>query len=233
MPIKAALGNMPFAGNVADSLELMRKVWGVAGLPTLPSAVSVAQLAQTVPQMPSMMMPTLDIGELDKRITDLRAVEQWLALNANMLRTTIQTLEVQRNTLATLKSFGAAMLSPMANAKAQRDSAGAQAQAAAASAPAAAPAPNEDDETSNLTEGQRRRAAQARAAEGEKKVPTPFEAPLNPAAWWGTLQDQFARVASSAAATAAQATQKPAPKTAAKATRRRRPRKKAAPVSSE
>ena len=46
-----------------------------------------------------------DIRELDKRIAELKAVEQWLSLNTNLLKTTIQGLEVQRGTLAALQSF--------------------------------------------------------------------------------------------------------------------------------
>lgn len=103
--------SIPFAGALTDSLELMRKVWGLSGLPSLPSSASMTQFAQALPQsLPAMIAPTLDVNELDKRITDLRAVEQWLALNVNVLRTTIQGLEVQRNTLAALKSFGGTML---------------------------------------------------------------------------------------------------------------------------
>ncbi len=46
-----------------------------------------------------------DIRELDKRIAELKAVEQWLSLNLNLLKTTIQGLEVQRGTLAALQTF--------------------------------------------------------------------------------------------------------------------------------
>lgn len=108
---KSTASSMPFAGALTDSLELMRKVWGLSGLPSLPSSASMTQFAQALPQsLPAMIAPTLDVNEIDKRITDLRAVEQWLTLNVNVLRTTIQGLEVQRNTLAALKSFGGSML---------------------------------------------------------------------------------------------------------------------------
>lgn len=46
-----------------------------------------------------------DLGEMDKRIAELKAVEQWLNLNLNLLRTTIQGLEVQRGTLAAIQAF--------------------------------------------------------------------------------------------------------------------------------
>lgn len=61
-------------------------------------------------------MPTLNIEELDKRIQDLKSVENWLQLNMSVLRSTIQGLEVQRATLAALQSFSTA-LSPEAMAE--------------------------------------------------------------------------------------------------------------------
>lgn len=46
-----------------------------------------------------------DVREIDKRIQELKAVEQWLSLNLNLLKTTIQGLEVQRGTLAAIQAF--------------------------------------------------------------------------------------------------------------------------------
>ena len=107
-------GNLPFSNPVGDSLELMKKMWGFAGLPGIPTPGNLASMAARVPQqLPNMFAPTLDVNELEKRIADLRAVEQWLELNAGILRTTIQSLEVQRATIATLKGISGAMLAPM------------------------------------------------------------------------------------------------------------------------
>ena len=50
-----------------------------------------------------------DLKEMDKRIAELKTVEQWLGLNLSMLKTTIQGLEIQRGTLAALQSFTEAM----------------------------------------------------------------------------------------------------------------------------
>src|SRR5882724_7062426 len=114
MTTKPPGAEFPFAGNVLESFELMKKVWG-AGFPQIPGFPSPTAMTQA---LPSMMLPTLDVNELDKRIADLRAVEQWLALNAGMLRASIQTLEVQRNTIATLKTLSGTMMNVplMANA---------------------------------------------------------------------------------------------------------------------
>ena len=61
-----------------------------------------------VPQMPNMgnwVAPTLNVEELDKRIEDLKNVQFWLEQNSRALSATIQALEVQRMTLATLKGM--------------------------------------------------------------------------------------------------------------------------------
>jgi len=57
-------------------------------------------------------MPGTDINELDKRISELKNVEQWLTLNLNLLRTTIQGMEIQRGTLAAISAFGKSFASP-------------------------------------------------------------------------------------------------------------------------
>jgi hypothetical protein len=64
--------------------------------------------AQSMPQMPNLsnwVAPTLDVGELEKRITELKAVHFWLEQNSKALAATIQALEVQKMTLATLQGM--------------------------------------------------------------------------------------------------------------------------------
>lgn len=85
--------------SVGDGFDFVKKMWG--GFP-----------------IPSAMSPTVDVDELDKRIADLKTVEQWLNLNLNMLRASIQGLEVQRGTLAALRALGASSESHQASAAA-------------------------------------------------------------------------------------------------------------------
>ena len=64
--------------------------------------------SQTVPQMPNLanwIAPTLNEEELDKRIDELKAVHFWLDQNSKALGATVQALEVQKMTLATLKGM--------------------------------------------------------------------------------------------------------------------------------
>ncbi len=80
-------------GNLLDTVEFVKNAWSAFGVP-------------------SSLAPTVDIDELDRRIADLKAVEQWLTLNLNLLRTSVQALEVQRGTLATLKAYGTMLGAP-------------------------------------------------------------------------------------------------------------------------
>lgn len=71
-----------------DPLEFVRSMWNNMGF-----------------SLPGMVTPTLDTDELDKRIGDLKAVENWLKINLNMLQMTIQGLEVQRAALAAVQAM--------------------------------------------------------------------------------------------------------------------------------
>lgn len=216
MKSKTTMGALPFSNTVGDSLELMKRMWGMAGLPGIPSPGNLASMAVRIPQqLPNMLAPTLDVDELEKRISDLRAVEQWLELNAGMLRTAIQSLEVQRATISTLKGIGGAVLSPISYMN------GGRTEFAHAEPPpevALGIAAMRDQEQAAIR--RRRKAARKRAKSAHP--PTVADAPLNPAAWWNTLQDQFSKIA----AAAAPAAEEPAPQAEAKP---KRARKKARP----
>ena len=88
-----------------DPLEFLKSMWGGMGF-----------------SLPGMVTPTLDVDELDKHITDLKAVEGWLKMNLNMLQMSIQGMEVQRATLAAFQAMsqsagsGEAGVNPFASA---------------------------------------------------------------------------------------------------------------------
>ncbi len=216
-------GSLPFANPVGDSLELMKKMWGFAGLPGipgLPSAGNLASMASRIPQqLPNMFAPTLDVDELEKRIADLRAVEQWLELNASILRTTIQSLEVQRATIATLKGISGAMMAPMSGRS--------------ETLPRLPPNPPPEVKLGLAAmKAEESNAARAVPPDARKKSKrraiTPLTTrsaavaePLNPAAWWNTLQDQFAKIATAATSNPTSAPANAAKKKATKSRRKR------------
>ncbi len=63
---------------------------------------------QNIPQMPNLanwIAPTLNLEDLEKRIDELKTVHFWLEQNSKALGATVQALEVQKMTLATLKGM--------------------------------------------------------------------------------------------------------------------------------
>lgn len=174
---------MPNAAGMTDSLEFVKNLWGGMNLPGV-----------GMPGMPGMGGSSLSVDDLDKRIADLKAVESWLNLNLGMLRGTIQALEVQRGTLATLKAMGDSMAQAMQRAGSDPAMAAPFtqffAQAAAAPPPAPAPAPAPAPKADN---------AAAASAQAEPADPSAASSAMPAAvAWWNLLQEQFRQAVSSA-----------------------------------
>jgi hypothetical protein len=100
---QSAMPNMPVMGGASTA---------AAAMPSAPNAPGgMTQAFQQT--MASYLMPTFDVAELDKRIGDMRTVLQFMDMNTNILRQTLQALEVQRNTVAALHS----MMQPAADAQ--------------------------------------------------------------------------------------------------------------------
>jgi hypothetical protein len=70
-----------------DPFEMFRRLWGPLGVP-----------------IPGMAVPTFDPKEVEKRIAELRSVEAWLQMNLNMLKLSINGLELQRAALQAMKA---------------------------------------------------------------------------------------------------------------------------------
>lgn len=82
-----------------DSLENFQRAWqGLQGGSPFQNG-----LFQNLP-----FQPTMDPRALEQRISELRTVEQWLTLNLNLLRSTIQTLEMQKASLQAFQDLSAA-----------------------------------------------------------------------------------------------------------------------------
>jgi hypothetical protein len=175
---------------------------------------------QNIPQMPNLgnwVAPTLNVEELDKRIEELKAVQFWLDQNAMALKATIQALEVQKMTLATLKGMNFNM-GDVANAfklkaadtvmsgvqKVTDTAAGAAGAvsgvAGAVTGVASGMASMASDVASAATA--KRSAAKAEA----KAAAAPAAGLVDPLQWWGALTQQFQQIAASAMKDAAKQT---------------------------
>lgn len=146
-----------------DPLAFVKKLWGDM-------------------QLPGMVTPNLSLDDLDKQIQDLKTVESWLQLNMNMLRGSIQALEVQRATIAALKTMGESFTKAAKNA-------------APSSPHASWPMPDQAKTNGAgfhseldplLAENEEVEEDDASSVEAGTSAPA-----VNPAAWWTVLQDQF------------------------------------------
>jgi hypothetical protein len=156
-----AMGMNPLSG-VLDSMEMIKRAWSSF-------------------QLPAGIAPTMDIEELDRRIKDMKAVEQWLKLNLQMLQGSIQAMELQRNTIATFQAFGQTMTPPSAP-------------------PAQAAKGRREAPEADGTPAQGQPAAEAAGAMGAtaQEFGNAAAAAMNPTAWWNLLTTQFEQVAQAA-----------------------------------
>lgn len=159
----------PNVAGMTDTLDFVKNLWGGMNVPGV--------------GMPGMA-PSLSTDELDKKIADLKAVENWLNLNVNMLRATIQAMEVQRGTIATLKSMSESMVQAMGQP-------GADAKAGAPATPFQFPAQQGGEPaTAHAQQG-------AAGAAPAQEAPPGMGVPPAAIAWWNLLQDQFKQAVAS------------------------------------
>lgn len=68
-----------------DFFEFMQKMWNPMSFP-----------------LPGMLAPTVDAKEVEKKIGELKTVENWLKMNVGFVEMTIKTLELQKAALESL-----------------------------------------------------------------------------------------------------------------------------------
>jgi len=162
------------------------------------------------PQMPSLsswVAPTLSVEELEKRIDELKAVQFWLEQNSRALTATVQALEVQKMTLATLKGMNVAMgdLAGAFAPKASPAPATATAPAPAAAAPApfrASPAPHREPPAAPPPAADAAPNDHTGHSDGDDAASSSASSALpgvvDPMQWWGALTSQFQQIAANA-----------------------------------
>ena len=110
-----------------QSLDMFKTMWGQNAAGQMPGQFPFTTDASKVASGFSSAFPGLDVDELEKRIKDLKSVENWLNMNLNILKSTIQGLEVQHATMMALKSFGDAVSAAGAAASASTEDSGTKA----------------------------------------------------------------------------------------------------------
>ena len=74
-----------------DWFEMMQKMWNPASFP-----------------MPGMITPTVNTEEIEKKIAELKAVENWLTMSVGFVQMTVKTLQMQKAALESLRAAGEA-----------------------------------------------------------------------------------------------------------------------------
>ena len=154
--------------------------------------------SQGIPQLPNLsnwVAPTLNVEELEKRISELKAVHFWLDQNGKALGATIQALEVQKMTLSTLQGMNFNM-GDVANALKLKT---AETVAGAAKKAGAAADAVSDAAGAAARKATGKTAKPAKAADGAP-------AAVDPMQWWGSLTNQFQEIAANAMKDVAQKT---------------------------
>jgi len=177
----------------------------------------------SIPQLPNLsnwVAPTINVEELEKRIEELKAVQFWLEQNSRALAATIQALEVQKMTLATLKGMNFSM-GDVANAfklktadtvmsgvqkAADTVSGAAEAMTTAAARVTGRAADAADAEEEAPEADEPAPAAKAKPKAKGKTAAVPDTAVVDPMQWWGALTSQFQQIAANAMKDAAKQT---------------------------
>jgi hypothetical protein len=110
MSVKDPKSNEPpsFQFSPEDAMAFMQKMWNPLGIPfpgfgmPVPAAPG-EQAGQPAPfPNPAMMFAALDPAELDRKINELRVIENWLSMSLHMMQMSIKTIELQKASLEAL-----------------------------------------------------------------------------------------------------------------------------------
>jgi hypothetical protein len=138
-----------------------------------------------MPNLGSWVAPTFNVEDLEKRIEELKAVHFWLDQNSKALSATIQAMEVQKMTLATLRDLNVNF--------------GDVAKAGEAARSAAA-----ESMSKGFAGFEVPKAAEAAPVTEDEPAAPPLKDPssektaseqIDPVQWWGALQQQFQNIA--------------------------------------
>ena len=164
--------------------------------------------SSSVPQMPSLsnwVAPTISVEELEKRIEELKAVQFWLEQNSRALAATIQALEVQKMTLATLKGMNFSM-GDVANAFKLKAADTVTSAAEAVAGAAARVTGRAEEEAPPAQDEAPASKTKAKASKKTQAASTPAPSVVDPLQWWGALTGQFQQIAANAMKDAARQT---------------------------
>ena len=90
-----------------EAMEFMQRMWNPFGIPVPgfapPGAPGTVAAGIPFPN-PAAMFATLDPAEIDKKIAELRVIENWLAMSQNFMQMSIKTMELQKASLEAMRA---------------------------------------------------------------------------------------------------------------------------------
>jgi hypothetical protein len=94
-----------------QALEFMQKMWNPLGVPMpgfgLPGASTPGAAPPAMPfANPALMFAALDPAEVQRKIDELRIIENWLAMSLSMMQMSVKTLELQKASLEAMRPSG-------------------------------------------------------------------------------------------------------------------------------
>jgi hypothetical protein len=106
----AGTGGVSFSPQ--DAMEFMQKMWNPLGMAMpgfgMPVAAAPAMPGAMPFPNPAAMFAVLDPAEIDRKIAELRIIENWLTMSVSMMQMSIKTMELQKASLEAMRgSMGA------------------------------------------------------------------------------------------------------------------------------
>ncbi len=106
-----------------DAMDFMQKIWNPLGIPipgfSPPGADPAAGPGAMPFPNPAAMFATIDPAEIQRKIDELRIVENWLTMNISLVQMSIKTMELQKASLDAIRAAKPAA-APAAGAESHR-----------------------------------------------------------------------------------------------------------------
>jgi len=102
-------GAPKFPFSPQDALEFMQRMWNPLGIavPGFAAAGATPSSGAASPAMPfpmpAAMFAALDPAEIDRKIAELRIIENWLTMSVSMMQMSIKTMELQKASLEAMR----------------------------------------------------------------------------------------------------------------------------------
>ena len=98
-------GDAPFSPQAA--MEFMQRMWNPLGVAMpgfgMPGAATPAMPGAMPFPNPAAMFAALDPVEIERKIAELRIIENWLTMSVSMMQMSIKTMELQKASLEAMR----------------------------------------------------------------------------------------------------------------------------------